>query len=95
MKSMIVMEVPVCANAVRTAMRERGKGIEAREERLLDVSQVAEILSCSERTVWRWRDEKVMPTAIAIGRVVRWSRRAIMEWIQDGCPRSGADEGRV
>ncbi|MBT3194729.1 MAG: helix-turn-helix domain-containing protein [Verrucomicrobia bacterium] len=63
-------------------------------DRLLDVSTVAEILSCSERTVWRWRDEGWLPDSITIKRVVRWSRKAIMAWIDAGCPRTRA-EGRV
>ncbi|MBT3295729.1 MAG: helix-turn-helix domain-containing protein [Verrucomicrobia bacterium] len=63
-------------------------------DRLLDVSTVAEILSCSERTVWRWRDEGWLPKSITIKRVVRWSRKAIMAWIDAGCPRTRA-EGRV
>lgn len=50
-------------------------------DRLLDVSKVAEILSVSERTVWRWRNQKLIPTGITIGRVVRWSYRTIMDWI--------------
>jgi predicted DNA-binding transcriptional regulator AlpA len=55
---------------------------------LLDVRKVAEMLSCSERTVWRWRDEKLMPEPIVIGRVVRWSFRTIMAWIEAGCPKA-------
>jgi excisionase family DNA binding protein len=57
-------------------------------DRLLNVAEVAEILGLSERTVWRWRNQKRMPQGITIGRVVRWSYRAIMEWIAAGCPAS-------
>ena len=55
-------------------------------DRLINVSQVAELLACSERTVWRWRHGALMPPGITIGRVVRWSCRRIMEWIGAGCP---------
>jgi predicted DNA-binding transcriptional regulator AlpA len=71
------------------------QGATMAQDHLLDVSKVAEILSCSERTVWRWRDDKVMPEAITIGRVVRWSYRALMAWIGAGCPKGSKTEGSM
>ena len=68
--------------------RTGNRGAEVHQERLLDVSKVAEILGCSERTVWRWRNDKLMPESITIGRVVRWSYCTIMAWIGAGCPRA-------
>lgn len=55
-------------------------------DHLIDVRKVAEILSCSERTVWRLRTKGRMPQGINLGRVVRWSYRSIMTWIAEGCP---------
>ncbi len=55
-------------------------------DHLIEVREVAKILSCSERTVWRWRDNGHLPAPVTIGRVVRWSYRTIMSWIEAGCP---------
>ena len=65
------------------------------QDHLIDVGKVAEILSCSERTVWRLRNKKRIPAGISLGRVVRWSYRAIMDWIAAGCPDAGEMERSV
>ena len=54
---------------------------------LLAVGHVASMLSCSERSVWRLSDEGKMPAPVRIGRLVRWSRDKLNEWIDAGCPR--------
>ena len=56
------------------------------EPELLDVRGVAAMLSCSERTVWRLSDGGKMPAAVRVGRLVRWPRSALREWIDSGCP---------
>ena len=71
------------------------QGSAVSQEHLVDVGKVAEILGCSERTVWRWRDKKLMPESITIGRVVRWSYRTIMAWIGAGCPKASEFERSV
>ena len=56
------------------------------EPRMLSVNQVADILSCSPRTVYRQVDLGCMPGPIRIGRLVRWSTDVITEWVRQGCP---------
>jgi excisionase family DNA binding protein len=54
----------------------------------MDVDAVAAMLNCSPRTVWRLADGGRMPTPVRIGRLVRWSRKALAAWIDAGCPVS-------
>lgn len=51
-----------------------------------DAAQLAEVLGCSERHVWRRHAAGELPAAVHIGRLVRWSRSLIERWIADGCP---------
>ena len=53
---------------------------------LLDVGEVATLLSCSPRHVNRLSRSGQMPPPVRLGYLVRWSREAIGTWIQDGCP---------
>ena len=52
---------------------------------LLDVTQVAKLLKCSPRTVYRLRDGDRMPRPVNLGALVRWRRVDIENWIADGC----------
>ena len=52
---------------------------------LLDVKQVAQILNCSTRTVYRLSDGGKMPRPLRVGNLVRWSHDTINEWIEAGC----------
>lgn len=54
---------------------------------LLDVGQVALLLEVSTKTVRRLADSGRMPTARRLGRLLRWSRAELEEWIERGCPR--------
>lgn len=60
--------------------------------KLLDVQAVAELCGCSTRHVYRLSDAGKMPRPLKLGSLVRWSRAAIEEWIDAGCPscRQGA-----
>ena len=53
---------------------------------LLDVQQVAELLNCSARHVYRLTDAGRLPRPVRLGSLVRWSRSAIEQWISKGCP---------
>jgi excisionase family DNA binding protein len=55
--------------------------------RLLDVNAVASILGCSQRSVYRFVDLGRLPKPIHLGRMVRWDRNTIDEWIDRGCPK--------
>ena len=53
---------------------------------LLDVNQVATLLNCSSRHVYRLSDAGKMPRPVKLGALVRWSRDGIEIWIAEGCP---------
>lgn len=59
---------------------------------LLDVEAVAELLSCSTRTVRRMADAGQMPRPVKIASLVRWRARTgdpltgLRDWIENGCP---------
>ena len=59
---------------------------DAIDSALLDVENVAELLRCSRRHVYRLADSGRMPSPIKLGALVRWDRRALLDWIQAGCP---------
>jgi excisionase family DNA binding protein len=59
---------------------------------LLKVQQVAELLGCSVRHIYRLADRGAMPRPVRLGDVlVRWNRRTgdpstgIEDWIAGGC----------
>jgi excisionase family DNA binding protein len=49
------------------------------------VPQVAKLLQCSERHVWRLADADAIPGKLRIGRLVRFARSVIDAWIAAGC----------
>ena len=53
---------------------------------MLKVEEVAGILRCSPRTVYRLADAGRMPPPCRLGALVRWSASAIDAWIAAGCP---------
>ena len=54
--------------------------------RLLDVQEVANLLGCSDRHVYRMVDKGRMPKPVKLGSLNRWPTKAIDEWITAGCP---------
>jgi len=54
---------------------------------LLDVEQVAGLLNCSVRHVYRLCDGGKMPKPTKLGALNRWRRDVILQWIDAGCPR--------
>lgn len=61
---------------------------------LLAVDDVARLLACSTRSVYRLADAGKLPRPLRIGGMVRWSAAAIDAWLADGCPECRAAEGR-
>ncbi len=59
---------------------------------MLDVDDVARLLNCSGRHVYRLVDSGLMPRPVKIGALNRWSKQAVGEWIANGCQpcREGA-----
>lgn len=52
----------------------------------MDVKEVAGLLGCSERHVQRLSGGGEMPAPVKLGRLVRWNRATVNQWIADGCP---------
>jgi excisionase family DNA binding protein len=53
---------------------------------MLDVADVAEMLHCSRRHIYRLSDSGRMPPPIRLGALVRLYRDMLMRLIVDGCP---------
>ena len=58
---------------------------------MLTVGDVAKLLRCSIRSVYRMADEERMPRPVKLGALVRWPRAVVEDWIAEGCPP--CDEG--
>lgn len=53
---------------------------------LLTVRQVASLLGgCSTRHVRRLYDSGRMPRPIKLGNLLRWRKREVLAWIENGC----------
>lgn len=66
----------------------------SRSAALLDVKQVAALLNCSQRHVFRLADAGAMPKPSKLGTLVRWNRTELDAWIADGCPASDVEDGK-
>lgn len=55
-------------------------------DELLDVCDVAALLKCSTRHVYRLAHERKMPLPLRHGALVRWDRTVLQKWIGEGCP---------
>lgn len=82
----------VCANATFVRVGEEGSPIDRVKSddgrpALLTVHDVAEMLNCSARTVYRLNDAGRMPQPVRLRALVRWSRDAMERWIAAGCPK--------
>jgi len=47
----------------------------------LDVREVARLLGCTERTIWRHKAKGLIPDARRTGGVVRWDRDELENWL--------------
>lgn len=56
---------------------------------MLDVRQVATLLACSSRQIYRLSGARRMPSPVRLGGLSRWSRAAVDRWIDQGCPDLG------
>jgi len=59
---------------------------------LLTVHEVARMLSCSVRTVYRLTASGRMPRPTRLGALVRWPRHIIEQWVAQGCPGTEREE---
>jgi excisionase family DNA binding protein len=55
---------------------------------MLTVHDVARMLNCSARTVYRLCDSSRLPRPVKLGALVRWPREVVAQWIADGCPKT-------
>ena len=55
------------------------------EALMLNVDKVAAMIDCSPRHVYRLEERGQMPRAMRLGACVRWPRKAIERWIEEGC----------
>lgn len=53
---------------------------------MLTAADVAGLLACSAKTVYRLNDRGGMPRPVRLGGMLRWHRAAIEQWIAEGCP---------
>jgi len=56
---------------------------------LMDVNDVACVLRCSARTVYRLADSGRIPAPVKLGGLVRWPRHIVEHWIVHDCPPCG------
>lgn len=60
--------------------------------RLIDIGELAKITGLSKPTLWRHREDGLIPPGCKIGRAVRWRLRTgdcstgILDWLDAGCP---------
>lgn len=76
-------------NAIATATVEQIDGRDAgsgQKPAMLTVHDVARMLNCSARTVYRMTDLGRMPRPVKLGALVRWPKAVVERWIADGCP---------
>jgi excisionase family DNA binding protein len=52
---------------------------------MLTVADVAAMLACSTKTVYRLVDRGAIPRPVRLGGLLRWRRVQIEQWIADGC----------
>lgn len=64
----------------------------ATEPAMIDTSEVARMLGCSEKHVSRLQKSGTMPPGAKLGRLVRWPRKLIVGWIEGGCQPVGRPE---
>lgn len=54
------------------------------ESPLMTVKDIAALLNVSERHVWRLQSSARFPQPVKIGRAARWTRRSVVEFIENG-----------
>lgn len=61
---------------------------------LLTAKTLAEILSTSVRSIWRYRSSGLLPEPVTIAGAIRWRRSDIEKWIAMGCPNQQESKER-
>ena len=53
---------------------------------LISIHDVASMLGCSPRHVYRLVDTRRIPQPVKLGALLRWVKADVEQWIADGCP---------
>ena len=53
---------------------------------MLTAADVADMLACSTKTIYRLVDRGAIPHPVRLGGMLRWHRPRLEQWIADGCP---------
>jgi len=61
---------------------------------MVSVAEVARMLACSTRTVYRLVDAGRIPRPVRLGGMLRWVRGSFEQWIAQGCPVPGPPKSR-
>ena len=59
---------------------------------LITAVQLADLLSISERTLYRLKSTGQLPKPISLGGSVRWRLSEVRSWIAQGCPKPSKSE---
>jgi len=65
------------------------------EHCLIDVGELAKMMSLSPRTVWRLANCGKLPAPLKIGGSRRWKRQSIIDFIEGGCKPEATKGGRA
>lgn len=60
---------------------------------LVDVREVARLLNCSTRHVFRLTDAGQLPSPVRLGALVRWRKMDVDQWIAGGCQSPAITNG--
>ena len=63
------------------------------EANLIGTKEVAEMLGCSVRQIYRLITEKKILAPIEIRGLRRWKKAELLQWIDAGCPAVNEEEG--
>lgn len=61
---------------------------------LLDVDRTASALGISRSTLYRFDSRELIPRPRQLGKLRRWSRDELRDWVDAGCPPRGVWEAR-
>ena len=53
---------------------------------MLTAADVADMLACSTKTIYRLVDRGAIPRPVRLGGMLRWHRPRLEQWIADDCP---------
>ena len=56
---------------------------------LVDAGEAARLCDVSESMLYKLNAAGNMPAPVRIGSLMRWKRKDIMGWIDEGCPTGG------